>query len=165
VGDHVQERMNVTADGGTTRVELDREEAALLRNLIAEMRTLMNENTPGDRVLERLMPAAYEDPHEQAKYKEVVGDSLRQAKLDALDVVDHALEGNGDVQAIVTEEQAPAWLGVIADIRLALATRVGVTQEMMDRELDPSDPVSAPLSIVHWLAWLQESMIETLDPT
>jgi hypothetical protein len=35
---------------------------------------------------------------------------------------------------------------------------------MMDEQLDPTDPNAAALSIVHWLAWLQESMIEINDP-
>jgi hypothetical protein len=156
--------MNVTRRNSSMVVQLDADEADLVRGLLREVRDLMERDDHEDPVVGRLMPAAYEDAVEQAKYRDVLGDSLRQAKLEAIDVVEQGVGTTGKSEATVSDEQVPAWLGVITDIRLAIATRIGVTQEMMDEQLDPTDPNAAALSIVHWLAWLQESMIEINDP-
>ena len=157
--------MNVIPQDGSVLVKLEREEADLLRSLLHEMRGLMREDAvPDDPVLTRLMPAAYEDAAEQARYAEVLGDSLRSAKLDAIDVVERGIGDKGGAEALVTDDQAPAWLSVLTDIRLAIATRVGVTQEMMDAQPESSDPNAAALSVVHWLGWLQDSMIGSISP-
>lgn len=157
--------MNVSRSGDAVLLELDESEAGLMRGLLTEMRSLMGaEASRSDPVIGRLMPAAYDDPAEQKKYEEILGDSLRTVKLDALRVVDEAIGPDGAVNTSITEEDAPSWLGVLTDMRLAIATRVGVTEEIMAAEIDPSHPDAPALSVIHWLGWLQESMVESIDP-
>ena len=49
---------------------------------------------------------------------------------------------------------------MLTDIRLALGTRFDVTQEKMSHELDPNDPEAPGMSVLHWLGWVQEMLIE-----
>ena len=38
------------------------------------------------------------------------------------------------------------------------------SDEDMGREPDPADPDGLALMVLHWLGWLQETMVENLDP-
>lgn len=147
--------------GEGLRLELDRTETGLLRELAQEMQVLLEAEIPrSDPVARRLMPAAYEDRAEQARYEEVVGDSLRTAKAESLAAMERALGSGGPVAIELSGDELAAWLSVIADLRLAIGTRLEVTEEVMAGDVDPSDPNAPALSVLHWLGWLQESMVE-----
>ena len=49
-------------------------------------------------------------------------------------------------------------------MRLALGVRLEVSEEDMGREPDPDDPNAPAFAVLHWLGWLQETMVEKLDP-
>jgi hypothetical protein len=56
-------------------------------------------------------------------------------------------------------EQLDAWLRALTDLRLALGTRLGVTEETYDREIDQDDPQAYELSVFAYLSWLQEQAV------
>jgi hypothetical protein len=139
-------------------------EAGVMRELVQNMHTLIDSGTgKNDPVLERIFPAAYEDASEEQRYQAVVGDSLREAKKEALAEVSAGLGDKGRVRVTLTEQEASTWLSVLTDMRLAIATRLDVTEEVMAADVDPSSPDAPALSVLHWLGWLQESMLEALQ--
>lgn len=153
----------IESAGGGIHLRLDAQEAGILRELLKEMRLLLEADIPqSDDVLQRLFPRAHEDDEEQLAYEELLGEQLRTAKLDGLRAVDEKLGSDGGADLVLTAEEADDWLRLINDMRLAIGTRIEVDEEKMERPYDPSDPEGPALSVLHWLGWLQGSILEEL---
>lgn len=154
-----------TAGPAGVHAQLEEHEADLLRQLIDEMRTLLEADIPrSDDVLGRLFPPAYEDADQQIAYAQLVEDELRRAKLEALRAVREIVDTPAGGDRSMTDEETRAWLTLLTDLRLAIGTRLNVTEEKMATELDPSSPEAAAYSVLHWLGWLQEQLLEAVDP-
>ncbi|HZA40264.1 MAG TPA: DUF2017 family protein [Actinomycetota bacterium] len=150
--------------GGAVEVRLDGEEAALMRSLIDEIGSLFEADVPrSDPVVERLFPDAYESRKEARAYRELVGEDLRAGKKEALKTVETKLGGTGGATMSLDPGELDAWLTVLTDLRLAIGTRLNVTQETMDEEPDPGDPNGAAKTVLHWLGWLQEMTLSELS--
>jgi hypothetical protein len=63
-------------------------------------------------------------------------------------------------RAELTVEQADAWLAGLNDIRLALGTMLGVTEDMPD-EPPEDEAVAAHLSVYQWLTFVQDALVQT----
>ena len=147
----------------SVRVRLHPYERELLQQLLAEMRVLLEAELPKvDPVTARLFPDAYEAREDQEAYQELVGDQLRKDKLSALRHVAETIDGEGTLDMKLTEEDAATWLRVVNDLRLAIGTRLDVTEEKMEQEIDESDPEASALSALHWLGWMQESLLREM---
>ncbi|CAN5525022.1 hypothetical protein BH20ACT23_BH20ACT23_13810 [soil metagenome] len=145
-------------------LRLNATEAGILRDLVEQMRALVKESDATDPVRARLFPNAYEDNGDSAAYRELTGGDLSAGKLEALDRVAETLGSGGSTKAQLTEEDAEAWVRTLTDMRLAIGTRLEVTEATMSLEPDPDDPTFAPLHTLHWLGWLQERILERMVP-
>lgn len=152
----------IVEPGSAVRVQLETQEAALLRNLLDEMHLLLGARQTGDPVVERLFPRAYEMEEDESTYREMVGSDLEGAKKNALGTVEEIVGKKGEVDAPLSREQAEDWLIALTDLRLAVGTRVGVTEETMAAEIDPDQANASALAVLHWLGWMQESIVEAL---
>jgi hypothetical protein len=151
------------ASGGL-RFALEEHEADLMRQLLGEMRTLLEADIPpSDAVLRRLFPDAFEDEKEANEYRALIGDELHDRKTTALRTALETVGTAGAVDATLDDEQTDRWLALLTDIRLAIGTRLDVTEERMAAGIDSDDPDAAALAVLHWLGWLQESMLGALD--
>jgi hypothetical protein len=147
--------------GKEVQISLDLFEARVLRGLLDEMaRLLQQEESIEDAVVDRLFPAAYAAPEDAQAFAELVGEELRDGKIAAVSSIAAALAGEGPIVARVPRDRIDEWLTVLTDLRLALGTRLEVTEEKMEEQLDPGDPAAAGMSVLHWLGWLQEMLIE-----
>jgi hypothetical protein len=146
-------------DGSTFVARLDPDEKAVLRRLAGEMRSLLLEGPEADAVLDRLFPEAYEEPADERAYAELVGDELKRSKLRALERLDETLAGDAGEVALSVDD-ADAWLTSLNDMRLALGTRLDVDEDRMAAPLEEGDPDAQALAVLHWLGWIQESMLE-----
>ena len=115
------------SDGGV-RLQLSRDERALLVGLTGELRALL-EVTPEDPSLRRLFPQAYDDDADERAYRELTGDSLLDSRREALEL----LEQTADSERL-TAEEADAWLRALNDLRLVLGT-AGESVPVRDGEL------------------------------
>jgi hypothetical protein len=130
---------------------------------------------PDDPVLARLFPTAYPDDEEAAsEFRRFTEGSLRDGKAVAAGAVIDGLEEAGlpseltedglmiDVE--LDEPTAETWMRSFTDLRLALATRLGVTED--DEEywlsLPDDDPRSQAHDIYDWVGYLQETLVEAL---
>ena len=145
-------------------LKLNVAEASVLRDLVEQMRALFRESDATDPVRKRLFPDAYKDEKDAAAYREMTGGDLSAAKLEALDRVSESLGQKGSAKIKLGDEDAEAWIRALTDMRLAIGTRLEVTEIMMDFEPDQSDPRFAPLQTLHWLGWLQERILEQMVP-
>lgn len=141
------------------RVRLDEDEAALLRRLASEMRTMLEAHVSEDPVVQRLFPDAHSSPAEAADFRALTEGDLSASKRSALEVVTGSLETEGRVDATLGEPQVDAWLSVLTDLRLAIGTRLEVTEELMSADVDPGDERAPALVTLHWLGWLQEMLL------
>ena len=151
----------VTNESDLILLTLEEQEVQLLRGLVEEVRELI-EASGGDPVRRRLFPSAYQDEDEEAAFEELVGRELRAGKLSALDEIDKALGGHDGSTIELSPREADTWLRALNDIRLAIGTRLDVTEEKMSQDIDPDDPETAGLAVLHWLGWLQESLLDHL---
>ncbi len=178
--------MRFSRRGGALEVKLDRHEAGVLTFLASELLELLGEGeaestdplaalvglpegdvrTPADPALARLLPDAYgDDPEAAREFRRFTEADLRAGKRAAATTVIAslvpALERGGRLR--LDREQADAWLASLNDVRLMMATRLGVTA---DTELDPGPdhPDRQRLLAYGWLGWVQESLLARLDP-
>lgn len=131
---------------------------------------------PEDPVLARLFPDAYgNDPEAAGEFRRFTEASLRTAKSASAERVIDTLEESGlpleydsdDVMVEVELEagEAVTWLKTFTDIRLALATRLGIEDDQDEywHNLPDEDPRAAAYDIYEWVGWLQETLVQTLD--
>jgi hypothetical protein len=130
---------------------------------------------PDDPVLARLFPAAYaEDEEAAAEFRRFTEATLRDGKANAACTVIDGLEEAGlpdqlederlmiDVE--LDEPTAETWMRSFTDIRLALATRLGVEQDDEDywHSLPDDDPRAQAHDIYEWVGYLQETLVQAL---
>ncbi len=161
-------------------VELLRNEAAVPDDDRDPFEALMDFSgptaEPDDPVLARLFPSAYQDDDEAAsEFRRFTEGSLRDGKARAactvIDTLEEAglppqLEEDGlmiDVE--LDQPTAETWMRSFTDVRLALATRLGV--EDGDEEywysLPDEDPRTQAHDIYDWVGYLQESLVHALS--
>jgi hypothetical protein len=151
-------------------VTLDANEVELLRTIPGEVRGALEQpESKDDPVYNRLFPSAYLDPTEESaeqEWQELVHPELLQARLAALDLMattlDRAVTKRGRAEVELAPEEVEAWLGVVNDARLALGTRLGVTEDAESEAIDPSDPTAPAHAAYGWLTWFENDLVETL---
>ena len=152
--------------GGGVRLVLDSDESRVLRGLAEELRSVLTGAGPADDpVVERLFPAAYEDPFDEESYRDMVAGDLEQEKIAGLDAVTSALAVDREADIALGSDDVSGWLATITDLRLALGVRLGVDEERMGAEVDPRSADAAAMTVLHWLGWVQEGIIHALQTT
>jgi hypothetical protein len=140
---------------------------------------------PSDPVLKRLFPDAYSDPEgtPQAKeaeeqraysseFRRYTENDLRAGKRDnALAVVRSldALRSAGEDGAVLklSADESRQWLGALNDLRLAIGSRLDITDEEdadLLYRLPDEDPRKPMVMAYLWLGGLQETLVTTLMP-
>jgi Domain of unknown function (DUF2017) len=140
---------------GDFRLRLSDAERDLLRRLSAELLDLLGDE-PDDPTLRRLRPSAYEnDPEAEGEYRRLMQAELEEGRREALRIFSET----ADRERLTTEE-LDAWLRALTDLRLALGTRLEVTEETYAQDIDPRDPAAYELSVFAYLSWLLEQAVE-----
>jgi hypothetical protein len=176
--------------GETVTTKVDRQEAAVLRGLVTQMEEMLKSRqdeapedelaaltgirtgpstAPDDPILSRLLPdfhrldgdeATTEDRDSAAALRSLHEPELLDAKAGVAAVLlDTCPPGGGLVKLSV--EHAEAWLSALNDVRLALGTTLGISEDMPD-DLPEDDPRAPHLGVYHWLTWMQESLVTAL---
>jgi Domain of unknown function (DUF2017) len=140
---------------GDFRLRLSDAERDLLRRLSAELLDLLADE-PDDPTLRRLRPSAYEDdPEAEGEYRRLMQAELEDGRREAL----RAFAETADRERL-TAEELDTWLRALTDLRLALGTRLDVTEDTYAQDIDPRDPAAYELSVFAYLSWLQEQAVE-----
>lgn len=160
-------------------VELLRNEAAIPHDDRDPFEALMDftgpTNEPEDPVLARLFPSAYtEDAEAASEFRRFTEGTLRDGKANAAITIIDGLEEAGlpreldedglhfDVE--LDEPTAEVWMRSFTDLRLALATRLGVEDgdEARWEALPDDDPEAQAHDIYEWVGYLQETLVQAL---
>lgn len=146
------------------------QEAQVLRQCVAELAAMLsNEMDRDDPAVERLFPDVYpEDEEQAAEFRRFTEADLKSEKLDqAKTVLSDLLESGGEVR--LDESAADVWLRALTDVRLALGTRLGISDDTdIEEELDeavlknPTSPRVGQISVYAYLSFLQESLVDAL---
>jgi hypothetical protein len=128
------------------------------------MQTFLEVGHEKDPVTERLFPKAYDGNGDEEKYRELTESDLHNAKRETVRQARDMLGDLGAVNVTLRANDIDAWLMLLTDLRLAIGTRLEVTEDTMAEEVDPDSPDAAALSVLHWLGWIQESILERLFP-
>jgi hypothetical protein len=159
----------------------DQQEAALLRGLVGQVLMMLTARSddvpvdelteltgirsghstpPDDPVLARLLPDFHREDAELASMLRSVREpELIEAKSETASVVLQTCPPHGG-RAELTAAQADAWLATLNDVRLALGTTLGVTEDMPDEPPD-DESAAAHMSVYQWLTFVQDALVQT----
>lgn len=171
--------MEIERGGQGVHIVMEEIEVRILQDLAAQLLNLTTPDTsdigldplaqmvgidqhatkPTDPVLSRLYPDAYpDDPEASLEFRRFTERSLRDASNErAVRVLEIISEG---FNFELANDQLKDMVGFLNDLRLALGTRLEITQSLESQELDDSDPRAALFDLYGWLTWMQEMFIE-----
>ncbi len=111
---------------------------------------------------DRLDQAPYPDDKEAAaEYRRLMADEMAQSRAADRSAFSLTVEQSpGGVTLSAGEGEA--WLRVLAEARLVLASRMDISEDGWEDDLHEDDPAVA---LLHYLGWLQQSLAETLEST
>jgi hypothetical protein len=153
-----------SARGGDVVARLEPAEAGIVGLLLDQLEQLLEaeaDDVGGDPVMARLLPDGHRgDPELAADYRELTESSLRSGKADDLAMVRATLpEGGGEVR--LDADQAAAWLRTSNDLRLAMGTRLDITDDTEPPE-EITGEEDQQLAVYYWLTALQGSLVDAL---
>ncbi|QCX76875.1 hypothetical protein C9F11_16065 [Streptomyces sp. YIM 121038] len=153
-------------------------------DLFAELFAPGPSEPPADPVLKRLLPDAYGGPGTEgaseaqaaelrsysAEFRRFTENDLRARKRDDALAVVRCLDaltvaGEGGAVLKLSVDDSRRWLGALNDLRLAIGTRLEVTDEEdtdILYRLPDSDPRKPMVMAYLWLGGLQETLVDTL---
>ena len=150
--------------GADVVARLDLAEAGIIGLLLDQLEQLLEaaeDDVAGDPVLARLFPDGHRgDPRLAADYRELTESSLRSGKADDLATVRATLPTDGG-EVRLDPDQAGAWLRTTNDLRLALGTRLEITEDTEPPD-DITDEADHQLAVYYWLTALQGSLVDAL---
>ena len=156
-------------------IELLRNEAATGQNLdpLEELFDFSGPTlAPEDPVLARLFPTAYtEDAEAAAEFRRYTESDLRNGKAAAAATIIDTLEEAGlddqpadgmFVDVELDPQAAITWMRSFTDMRLAIATRLGIEEGDEERwyALADDDPEAQVHDIYEWIGYLQETLVQ-----
>ncbi|HEY1531518.1 MAG TPA: DUF2017 family protein [Galbitalea sp.] len=146
------------------RLVFTRVEADLLSSVADQLVDLLGEadDHVGDAALERLLPDGYRGSAEDAdEFRRFTQTELVDEKVAGAQAIVAGLASraeSGDAALMLSKEQATRWLRSINDIRLALASRLGI----VDETFRPT-PGDDNFAIYSWLGMVQWSLLRAVD--
>ena len=152
------------ARGGELVARLEPAEAGILGLLLDQLEQLLTadaDDVGDDPVLGRLFPDGHRsDPELAADYRELTESSLRGAKADDLAMVRASLPAEGG-EVRLDADQAGAWLRTSNDLRLALGTRLDISEDTEPPE-EVAGEEDQQLAVYYWLTAVQGSLVDAL---
>jgi len=139
------------------------EEARLIVQLTEQLGAMLAQPDAADAAVLRLLPDAYPDDAEAAaEFRRFTADGLAERKvLNGQTVAASLAEATAATSATkvrLEEQQAQAWIRAISDIRLTIASRLGIESD------DDRPAADEPLGDIYdWLAFVQESLVVAMQ--
>jgi hypothetical protein len=150
--------------GSDVVARLDPAESGIVGLLLDQLEQLLlagEDEVADDPVLARLFPEGHRsDPEAAAEYRELTESALRSGKTDDLATVRATLPADGG-EVRLDPDQAGAWLRTTNDLRLALGTRLDITEDTEPPD-DLADEEDQQLAVYYWLTALQGSLVDAL---
>jgi hypothetical protein len=116
--------------------------------------------TDSDPAAARLNQTPYPDDREAAvEFQRLMAEEMAQSRAADRSAFSLTVEQSPHGVSMSVGE-AEAWLRVLAEARLVLAGRLGISHDGWEDDLSEQDP---SVALLHYLGWLQQSLAETLE--
>ena len=162
--------MKIHRTAGGLALYFERAEGELLVQLLGDTADAMHAGAldGDDPVQQRLFPAAYpEDADAEAGFRELTESALREERIERAErctaEVAAARVRRRGLEVVVDEDGAQRWMRALNDVRLALGTRLEITEDD-DRDIDPDDPAAGARMAYGWLTMVQDALVRALMP-
>ena len=165
----VAQLVEMVSDGQPQEFEPDHEPedpfAAWAQDLAADP---SEPEVSDDPVLQRLFPNPYPHDAEAASdFRRFTERDLKTKKISEAQVVLQRLSetGQGSRDVRIPPEEVDQWLRTLTSVRLAVATRLGITDAESAEELaelPETDPRTFMVSVYDWLGFAEETLISAL---
>lgn len=122
-----------------------------------------SDSAPTDPAIARLLPDAYgDDAVASREFRQFTERSLATRKVHNASVVIESLAADGGTVSL-DDAGAQSWLKALSDIRLAIASRLGIEADDDEGNLD-GDEALMLRDVYDWLAYVVESLLEAIEP-
>ncbi len=150
--------------GGVYRAEFDEFEGMTIASLAGQVADLIEQRPDDDAAVDRLLPDAYPDDAEaQAEYRTMTENDLASRKAANARLVAEALAAGEWPRSVeVDEGGAMRWMRSLTDIRLVLASRIGIDDDG-GSQADTSEQGLFLREAYDVLGALQESLVQAVD--
>lgn len=158
-------RVQASGEGAARRftLHLPPAEARVVAGLPRQLEELLAHPERNRRVIERLFPASYSDAAEQAEHRRLLGQSLLEARRELLADARRRLEGarRGPRGLDLTLDAAglDGFLRFVNDVRLVLATDLGLDRNLSEVQVRPGDPDAPRWSLLVYLGALEHELV------
>ena len=161
--------MKVSGVAGGVRVRLAMPEADTLTTLVADLVSALQPDAldDDDPVYRRLFPDGYQDnPEAAAAFRSLTEQGLRDDRLERArhclsDLA--AVAGSGRrIDVTLDADAAERWIQVLNDMRLAIGTRIGITEDDSYVDIDPRQPEAMPRAVYAYLTGVQDAVVRAL---
>lgn len=146
--------------GGAVEASISRDEALLLQSLASQISALLREGDGRDPAVARMLPDAYpDDEAASAEFRRFTASGLIERKVLNADIMLMSLSDAIETGSVKLDPpEAQSWLRCLTDIRLTLASRLGI-------EADDQEPTDDTVlqDLYDWLGYVQNSLVEALD--
>lgn len=151
------------ADDGVVTAEIERDEALLLQSLGSQLAAVLTEADGADPAMARLLPDAYpDDAVASAEFRRFTSAGLVSRKLLNVERVLVTLSASVESGVLSLDgDDAQSWLRTLTDLRLTLASRLGIESDESDHRAEGDDAVLHDL--YDWLGFVQNSLVEAID--
>jgi hypothetical protein len=148
-------------------LELPAVEAAVLLSLPDRLEAVLADPDGNRRIVDRLFPASYSDADEERENRRLLGGSLLDARREMLADVRGALAGGRRRRRGLVLELAPGGIDLllrfINDIRLLLATDLGIEQNLGELTIDPGHPEAPKYTLLVYLGGLEGLLVDAVN--
>jgi hypothetical protein len=150
--------------GDLVSAQFDEFEAGVIAGLALQVAQLVDERPDYDSAVQRLLPDAYrDDPDAQDEYRTMTEADLASRKVANARLIAGALApGEWPREVELDEGGAMRWMRSLTDIRLVLASRIGI-RDHGQSQADTSEPARALREAYDALGALQESLVQAVD--
>jgi hypothetical protein len=158
------------AGGRRWTLHLPPAEFALLASLPDQLAKLLANPDQNRRVIDRLFPASYADAAQEQEHRALLGASLLENRKELVQGV-RALfaagqRGQRELRLVLGEGSSDLLLRFLNDMRLVLATDLGIDRNIGQITVSPGDPDAPRYAMLVYLGGLESLLVEALigDP-
>ena len=143
-------------------------EANILSGLPEQFQLLLANPDSNRRVIERLFPGSYEDPEEEALNRQLLGDALLASRTEMLtdirEELGRAQATDDGLELILNRESIDLWLRFMNDVRIIIATDLGIDENISDEDVvDPSGPDAPKHALLEYLSGVEAILVEAVS--
>ena len=138
---------------------------AILRSLWTipgVLRKIIEDPSSNQKAAARLFPPAYSDPDAQNEHRRLLEDDVQKSQLQKLIIFEKVLatSDSGMSTLSIPEKHFDAVLAVLTDLRLVLATDIGIESDDWEDDLDEDQIEDPRLQILQILGAIQHLLLE-----